>query len=161
MTVHRKWLIDLPHVENLHASIHAFLRTSDYGTWEVDESVTSDSFVLNYRRGQELPRPPSKTLHWLTLLDNYEQVLSHYNWPGQHQPPVRLRVTLRPTSEGIRIGIEWELCSQYAKLCETFAGARLAKELETEFQLLADYLTDCFHLEETPRLTSENDVSSS
>ena len=161
MTVYRKWLIDLPHVENLHASIHAFLRTSDYGTWEVDESVTSDSFALNYRRGQELPRPPGKTLHWLTGFGTYEGEVTISKWLGQHQPPVRLRVTLRPTGNGIRIGIEWELCSQYAELYDKIAGAKMTKELETEFQLLADYLTDCFHLEQTPRLTSENDVTSS
>jgi hypothetical protein len=160
MTVYRKWLIDLPHVENLHASIHAFLRTSDYGTWEVDPSVTSDSFVLNYRRGQELPRPPGKTSSWLRGT-YYEEEVAQSKWPGEHQPLVRLRVTLRPTSAGIRIGIEWELLSQYAELYRKIAGERLTKELETEFQLLADYLADCFHLEETPRLTSDNDVSSS
>ena len=47
----------IPSLENVHAVIHAFLRTSDYGGWEVDETEPSDSFVLNYRRGNAEPPP--------------------------------------------------------------------------------------------------------
>ena len=161
MTVRRKWLIELPHVENLHTSIHAYLRTSEYGSWEPDPSIASDSFVMNYRRGEELPRPPGKVAAWWACADahnsagshsyRYEEYLAHSGWPGS-RPPLRLRVVLRPSRDGIRVGIEWEMSSRYEALFMSFKGDALSAEMEDELRSLAEYLAEYCGLPELPRL---------
>ena len=156
MTARRKWLIELPHVENLHTSIHAYLRTSEYGSWEPDPSAVSDSFVLNYRRGKELPRPPGKGSYFLEGgYSGYESFLAKSGWPGNSRPPLKLRVILRPSRDGIRVGIEWELSSQYRDLYMSARGKKLDAEMEEELRSLAKYLADYCGLAELPRVIPE------
>lgn len=155
MTARRKWLIELPHVENLHTPIHAYLRTSDYGSWEPDPSIASDSFVMNYRRGEELPRPPGKWKYSLQISErSYGEWLDYYGWPGSRQP-LKLRVILRPSRDEIRVGIEWELSSQYEDLFMSLKGDALDAEMADELGALANYLAEYYGLPELPRVISD------
>lgn len=153
MTIRRRWLIELPHVENLHTSIHAFLRTSDFGSWEPDPTAVSDSFVLSYRRGNELPPPISKSRHFLTRFGGYEETVAASGWPYRHRPPIRLRIKLRPGPNGIRVGTEWEVSSQYEDLFMSLEGELFLEEVEDELRALVEYLADYCGLPELPTLT--------
>lgn len=157
MTIRRRWLIELPHVENLHTSIHAFLRTSDFGTWEPDPTTPSDSFVLCYRRGHELPAPISKVRYFLTSGGDYEDTVAASGWPYSHRPPIRLHVKLRPSRNGIRVGTEWEVSSQYEDLFMSLEGKLFEAEVEDELRALVKYLADYCGLPELPTLTCESD----
>src|SRR5208282_5587347 len=74
----------IPFAEAVHTMIHAFLRTSQAGSWVVNPKIASDGFVLNYQRAKD-----------------------------NSSPSMQLKITLRPTPELIVVKLECRLTSTY------------------------------------------------
>ena len=79
--------IEVPLDQNVHKVVHAFFRTSEWGEWQADDEKQSDEFVLNYRRGV-WKRP---------LLGSGLK---------PHTQSMRLRITLRPSPQNVKIAVE-------------------------------------------------------
>ena len=47
-----KHVLRIPSVDNPHAAVLAFLRTSAWGEWQVSDSQSNDMFVQHFRRGK-------------------------------------------------------------------------------------------------------------
>jgi hypothetical protein len=105
----------VPRLRDLHKVIEAFLRTSDWGNWIVDDTQSGDEISQFYRRG-----PFRRVWFTATLMPKTVMTWRDFTWLGcgdstiyqcdyhAKRLPARLRIQLRPTTEAI------ELCADYA-----------------------------------------------
>lgn len=156
-TASRRWRASfrVPFQEGIHTIIHAYLRTSQYGTWEVDESLPSDLFVLNYLRGKPISPPPSKVRYFfLPGLHSYETLTSR--WADSiAMPLMQLRAALRPSPDHILVSLECGIAGPNADVLPTEHLRRFSGEFRKEVAALAAYLKELLHLPETPAITNE------
>jgi len=150
-----KHSFEIPFVENLHRAIHAFLRTSEFGGWEVDETMPSDSYVLNYRRGKATP-PPGKFRYIIhgAMGETYAAYVRRCGWRGWNTNPMQLTVRLRPLPADnlIRILVEHSLVGPHADLMLEIAGIRLSDSIQHEVNALAAYLKHNYQLPALPEI---------
>lgn len=100
-----KFTMTLPLVDNVHQAIIAFMRTSERGTWQVDQATASDAFELNFRRGNW-----KKALFGLS--DRLVPGSLRRGTDGAVVPSTRAvtcRVLLRPTASAIKLRLEYQL----------------------------------------------------
>ena len=152
MAFHDEFLhtILMPPVDSIHEAIVAFLQTSDCGTWEVDDTVTSNQFVLHFVRG-------NWTRSFFGLgTRRVPEGIDYYSKleVKRRTKPMLLEITLRPSPNEIRIRL------RHSVFCATSIPRR-EKECYVEFwktvvrqevDSLRHYLEQCFHLDDTPRL---------
>ena len=117
----------VPNVADIHVPVVSFLRTSEFGKWEIDDDQPSDSYVLHFRRG-----PWKRTLFGKKLIPIYGPTMA-----------MRLCVTFRPTAETIRLGFRHEVMhliqsSPSSEEYGEYAGA--------EVKALMNYLREYYDL---------------
>ena len=94
------YVIVLSTVDRIHEVLVAFLRTSEFRIWSLDESASNDSFVITCIHGDW-----KKSLLGLgsTLVpgNNARRTLA--------QILMRLQVTIRPSPRDLTIGINYQV----------------------------------------------------
>jgi hypothetical protein len=136
----------LPFTEGVHSMIHAFLRTSEHGTWQVDESMPSDVYVLNYRRGKASQSPP-KLARFIRVSGSYEDSVKRSGWANEVASPLMvLKVTLRPSHEHIIVSLEHSVTDPQARLIEEVVGRRFKQEFYAETIALTQYLRELLQI---------------
>lgn len=142
----------LPLVDNVHQAIIAFMRTSERGTWQVDNAKASDAFELNFRRGnwkkalfglsdQLVPDSPRRYANGMAVSSTR---------------PVTCRVLLRPSVSTIKVRLEYKLhvASSEPVAPALKAGFRanwLDAEMD-EIREMAAYLREVLGLNDVPAI---------
>jgi len=136
---------DMPSAECVNEAIHRFLRTSEFGGWDVDNTRPNDPFALNFRRGEALPPPPGKLGAFVSGNSDYGKYVRRSGWAGN--PPMELTVMLRPIKDQrIRVQLEYRLIGPHAELV---FKVRNCEEIGKEILAMIVYLRDCFGFFET------------
>jgi hypothetical protein len=150
-----KFSLDVPSSDALHGTVHAFLRTSEHGSWTPDEGKQSDAFVLHYRRGNWNP-PPSRITHMLAGFGTYEQFLRNSGWVGWKTPPMQLSVAFRPVpaKSEVKILLEYDLGGPDPDLVLKVAASELSAQIADETASLARYIQENLELDALPTLTT-------
>ncbi len=135
--------------------IHAFLRTSDLGTWQMDGNLPNDAYVLNYRRGKASPSPP-KFARFFRVSGSYEDSVRSSGWANSVASPLMaLTVTLRPSSEHILVSLENSVTDPEARLIEELLGRCFKNEFFAEVNALTKYLRDLLHIHDLLEINQE------
>ena len=151
-----KFSFEIPTVENVHAIVHTFLRTSEFGSWSPHAEECSDEFVLNYQRGVWTP-PPSKLRFYLTIgMGTYEQYLRNSGWDGWKTVPLELRVAFRPVpSTGqVKVLLEYQFVGPNPDVVLKVWGKQLLDQLSQETASLVSYVRDNFELPSLPTIVN-------
>ena len=138
--------------------IHAFLRTSEQGSWEPDGSVPSDAFVLHYRRGEPSPRPHGRLFHYFEGRwgEDYESSVIGSGWAKSvGSPLMQLKVVLRPSSDQVHITLENSLVDPHASLLLKAFGDRFQREFQAEVGALVTYLKELLQIPERPEISHD------
>lgn len=128
-------------VENIHATLVAFFRTSDEGEWMPDDTAVSDAFCLNFRRG-------------LWSKQFFGQSLSPQPLTGnKDDAPMQLRLLIRPSPVEMRISVEHKVFSRRRMNAaqQNLYGFHIAKELVS----LSAYLRQVYELPALPLVRNE------
>lgn len=149
-----KHSIAIPMAEGVHTVVHAFLKTSEWGEWLVDEEKENDKFVLNFVRGTKLKTDVfmgfGRRLHAPRLTAQNTSPVDVYMW---------LRVTIRPSPATLKINIfhsapnlsvySFKDKQELEELSRQFLH-RMKTHITGEITGLCEYLKDCYSLEEIP-----------
>jgi hypothetical protein len=146
-----KFSINVPAADEVHATVHAFLRTSEYGSWTPDSEKQSDTFVLHYRRGTWSP-PPSRLSFHLTGIGTYEQFVQRSGWDGWKTTPMLLSVSFRPmpSKSQIRILLDYQLAGPDPAFVYRIAAGSIVVAVADEAASLARYVFDNLELPALP-----------
>jgi hypothetical protein len=134
------WSMELPIVDRIHETILAFLRTSEFGLWEPSENERNDVFVLHFHRGRWKRSFLSRRLA--------------PNWSGKRlqSAPLKLRVTLRPSSVDIVVNLQFLFCHDLRFFAEG-QERQVWKSLADEVAGLATYLAKVYRSPQLPSPT--------
>lgn len=142
-----KYVIRMPIVSEPHAAVFSFLRTSEYGIWEVRHDESSDAFVQHFRRGE------TYRVRAIFGFGGVEKPLG----PGIKGPLDRtfmeLRVTFRPSPDSLTIGLYYSVPGVFS--LESPVGKRVTEYVHGEMQALASYLKEFYSLPEVPRIAAQ------
>ena len=152
MAFHDEFLhtILMPPVDSIHEAIVAFLQTSDCGTWEVDDTVTSSQFVLHFVRGNWTRSFFGLGTHRVPAGIEHDS-----NLKVKHRTkPMLLEITLRPSPNEVRIRLRHSVFCDISvpRREEEHYVASWKNVVRQEVDALRRYLEQCFHLDDTPRL---------
>ena len=136
-----RYAFEIPIAEDLHNVLHAFFRTSEHGVWGQDEEESSDAFVLHYRRGE-----------WAKSLFGFGKRLvpAPVTMLTIEAAPMRLNVTLRPSPDLVRVGLQYIFSWGGHISAETarFVGNGVFEEVKA----LTAYVTRAYSLPALPDL---------
>jgi hypothetical protein len=146
-------VIVLPMVNDIHQTLVSFLSTSERGTWRVDEQVASTPYVLHFMRGKWRRA-------WFGLGSTLQPGLCDIDSKGFNVPetrPMKLRITIRPSPEEIRLSLLFSVFSlaAYGREDHRRHVSYWADRVSQELGDLSEYLRTCYRLLEPPRCEYE------
>ena len=139
-----KHILKMPNVDNPHAAVFSFLRTSEWGEWRIAEDKPNDVFVQHFRRGKTIQIPRFIWgVHEEPLAPNLTAPLEHVF--------MELRATFRPLPDILTIGLYHSVFWP----CSGRLDKRVSEYIVAEAQALATYLREFYDLPETPQIAAE------
>jgi|SRR4051794_32627942 len=146
-----RFSLEVPATDVVHGTVHAFLRTSEHGSWTPDDEKPSDAFVLHYRLGT-WKAPPSRLSYFLTGLGTYEEYVRKSGWDGWKNAPVHLSVAFRPvpTRGQVKILLEYQLSGPDPVVIFQISASSLSSLLFEETEFLSNYLRENLDLPALP-----------
>ncbi len=139
-----KRTIVLPLVDNIHQVLIAFLRTSEFGEWLVDEEKQSDHFSMFFIRG-----------NWKKSVFGLGGKRVPGEWSAIRSVPMQLHVSIRPSPQDVTVRLTH---TASLRTSDAFYGRdklRLREAVDDEVNSLHAYLRKCYDLPDEPRLIEE------
>jgi carotenoid cleavage dioxygenase-like enzyme len=132
-------------VDTIHDTIIAFLQTSEFGTWDVDDTQPNNQFKLHFIRG-------NWGRSFFGLGSKRAPRYIEYDSQGKFIPrtkPMLLELAIRPSPHDLSISIRH---SVFTKGALSLNLAYWQQEVRGEIDALRHYLEKCYGLDELPRI---------